>query len=51
MLAPYTEMENAITLTAWTRLLRLDTFDEEAMTNFIDEYINEGAEDSNDCRL
>jgi len=51
MLAPYTEMENAITLTAWTRLLRLDAFDEEAMTNFIDEYINEGPEDINDCRL
>lgn len=33
----YPEQENFISVTSWTRLLRLDEFNEEALSDFIDE--------------
>lgn len=35
---PYPDMPNAITLTAWGRIDRLDTFDEKRITDFIQAY-------------
>ena len=37
-LIPYPNLSNAIVLTAWTRIQRLDAFDEAGMRRFIDAY-------------
>lgn len=38
ILAPYPDMDSRIALTAWTRILKLDEFDEQRITNFINAY-------------
>jgi hypothetical protein len=38
ILAPYPGMRSRIALTAWTRLERLEDFDEKRITRFIDTY-------------
>jgi hypothetical protein len=38
ILAPYPGMKSLIALTAWTRLDRLEEFDEKRVTRFIDSY-------------
>ena len=38
ILAPYPEMKSRIALTAWTRLDRLEEFDEKRIVRFIDSY-------------
>jgi hypothetical protein len=38
ILAPYPGMKSMIALTAWTRLDRLEEFDEKRVTRFIDSY-------------
>lgn len=38
ILAPYPDMEYKIALTAWTRLLPLDEFDEQRIVQFIETY-------------
>jgi hypothetical protein len=39
---PYEEMESNITLTAWGHMLRLDSFEEETIRDFIDEFAQGG---------
>jgi Protein of unknown function (DUF3105) len=38
ILAPYPDMKSQIALTAWTRLERLEAFDEKRIVRFIDSY-------------
>jgi hypothetical protein len=38
ILAPYADMKSRIALTAWTRLDRLEEFDEKRIVRFIDSY-------------
>jgi hypothetical protein len=38
MLHPYSHMDSTIALTAWTRLLQLDTVDRDRIIEFIDAY-------------
>lgn len=38
ILAPYPDMDARIALTAWTRILKLEEFDEARITNFINAY-------------
>ena len=38
ILAPYPDMKSRIALTAWTRLERLEEFDEKRIVRFIDSY-------------
>lgn len=40
MMSPYPGLSNAIVLTAWRRIQRLDTFDEAVIKRFIDTYKN-----------
>jgi hypothetical protein len=44
ILAPRDNMVHAIAVTAWTRLLTLDQFDEAAIQAFIDAYVDQGPE-------
>lgn len=48
---PYEDMDSNITLTAWGHMVRLDTFEEEAIRAFIDEFAQNGdaPEASQDC--
>jgi hypothetical protein len=39
---PYEEMESNITLTAWGHMLRLDSFEEQTIRDFIDEFAEGG---------
>ena len=39
---PYEEMDSNITLTAWGHMLRLDTFEEQTIRDFIDEFAQGG---------
>jgi hypothetical protein len=40
--APYPKMETAIAVVAWAHLMRLDTFEAQAITDFIDAFRNGG---------
>jgi hypothetical protein len=40
LMSPYTGLDHPIVLTAWTRILRLDSFDEVKIKNFINAYKN-----------
>jgi parvulin-like peptidyl-prolyl isomerase/tetratricopeptide (TPR) repeat protein len=51
MLAPYENLGSELAITAWNRVLKLEEFDEDILTGFIDEFINEGPERIADCRL
>ena len=48
LMSPYPNLTNAIVLTSWRRMDRLDTFDEARIRRFIDEYVgidhHEGSE-------
>lgn len=44
ILHPYPALDRTIALTAWTRLDKFDTFDEERIRAFIDAYRNRGPE-------
>jgi len=44
LMAPRSGMKHMIALTAWNRLLTLDTFDQAAIQRFIDAYIDKGPE-------
>jgi hypothetical protein len=48
--SPYPEMETAIAVTGWSRMMRLDEFDESAIRKFIDAFWKKGPE-KNDCDL
>lgn len=39
ILSPYPNLSNPIVLTAWSRIDRVDTFDEARIRRFIDEYV------------
>lgn len=47
--APYTEMETPIAVTSWSRKMELDSFDEDAVRQYIDEFAGEGPEADQDC--
>lgn len=40
IMSPYPSLSNAIVLTSWGRIDRLDAFDEARIRRFIDEYVN-----------
>jgi Protein of unknown function (DUF3105) len=42
--APYTGTETPITLTSWTRLMRLDEYDEDTVDEYIDAFRGSGPE-------
>jgi len=42
--APYSGTESAITLTSWTRLLRLDEYEEDTIDEYIEAFRGSGAE-------
>jgi hypothetical protein len=46
--APYPGMESAIATSSWGRLMRLETFDEEAVRDYIEEFRAKGPE-KQDC--
>ncbi len=50
ILAPYPELDKPLALTAWTRILKLESFDEERMLGFIDAWIEKGPEKGIPCR-
>jgi hypothetical protein len=41
LLAPYPGMDSQIALTAWTRIDKFDTFDEQRITRFINAYLGD----------
>ena len=41
LLAPYPGMDSQIALTAWTRIDKFDTYDEERITRFINAYLGD----------
>jgi hypothetical protein len=43
--APYSGTDTPITVTSWNRMMRLDEFDEETITEYIDAFIGSGPED------
>ncbi|MEA2498901.1 MAG: hypothetical protein QOH26_1306 [Actinomycetota bacterium] len=47
--APYSGMETPIAVTAWGYLMRLDTLDEAAVNEFIDEFAGKGPESGQTC--
>ena len=49
MFAPYPDMERPIALTAWNRLLFLDSVDEDAIREFADAYQARGPEVARGC--
>lgn len=49
MFAPYPDMESPIAMTAWNRLLLLDSVDEDAMREFADAYQARGPEVARGC--
>lgn len=50
ILAPYPTLDKPIALTAWTRILKLDTFDENRVVGFIDAWIEKGPEKNIPCQ-
>ena len=48
---PYEQMDSNITLTAWGHMLRLDTFEEQTIRDFIDDFAQGGdaPEAGQDC--
>jgi hypothetical protein len=50
---PYEGMDSNITLTAWGHMVRLDTFEEQTIRAFIDEFAQDGdaPEASQDCPI
>lgn len=46
--APYTGMPEPIAVVSWSRMMRLDSVDEDAIRAYIDEFRREGPEDQ-DC--
>lgn len=42
--APYPDMEKPFALTAWGRILELDSFDQERIVGFIEAFIDQGRE-------
>jgi len=46
VLSPYPSMDRPIAITAWHRLLYLDSFDASKIKAFIDAYKNKGPEDN-----
>ena len=49
MFAPYPAMESPVALTAWNRILLLDSVDEDAMREFADAYQARGPEVARGC--
>ena len=49
MFAPYPDMESPISMTAWNRLLLLDSVDEDAIREFADAYQARGPEVARGC--
>jgi parvulin-like peptidyl-prolyl isomerase/tetratricopeptide (TPR) repeat protein len=49
IVAPYPNLDAPIALTAWTRIMKLDSFDENKMTGFIDTWIEKGPEKGIPC--
>jgi hypothetical protein len=47
--APYQGMQTPIAVTAWGRLMRLDTLDETAIVGFIDAFAGKGPEAGQTC--
>jgi hypothetical protein len=47
--APYLEMETPIAVSSWARLMRLDTFDEDAVRQYIEEFRDKGPEANRPC--
>jgi hypothetical protein len=43
--APYTGTDTPITVTSWTKLMRLDSYDEATVTEYIDAFRGTGPED------
>lgn len=50
ILAPYPTLDKPIALTAWTRILKLDAFDENRVVGFIDAWIEKGPEKNIPCQ-
>ena len=48
-MAPYPDMDATISLTAWNRVLYLDSVDEDAMQEFADAYQARGPEVARGC--
>ena len=46
--APYPDMDTPIAVTSWGRIMRLDSFDDAAVRNYIAEFIQKGPEEQ-DC--
>jgi hypothetical protein len=47
--APYETMETPIVVSSWSRKMNLDSFDEEAVRAYIDEFAGEGPESGQEC--
>jgi len=49
LVAPYPDLDQNIALTAWTRILKLNSYDESKLTGFIDAWIEKGPEKGIAC--
>lgn len=49
ILAPYPNLDKTIALTAWTRILKLEAYDENQLVGFIDAWIEKGPEKNIAC--
>jgi hypothetical protein len=49
--APYAAMEDPITLSSWSRLMRLDEVEEDSIRQYIEEFDKEGPEAGQPCDM
>lgn len=49
--APYSEIETPIAVTSWARIMRLDSFDEDSIREYVDHFRDRGPEANQPCPM